>query len=363
MSQQLSIDDVHVLARGLDFIDEWKELLVESFHEFNEVKEITVVDSLSGYSDESTWQVSTQDQNGNSRIYAVKIGKRKRIENEYGKFNVAGGLALYGQLVTHEDLKFQSGSDWAMIRSSLAGTEPETLLEYLLTESSDDVGRILSKVFTTNNKWNENKSKDWIIYEEYYDRFLFEHFRLHGLNGHDRNAIPVSLERLSRRPEILYEELKAAQTIKLEDFIVDKHADGILTLCPRSVEGKDTTFRPKAKYILAKGQSVSGKHEDSRLNLYGQNPETRHELLKECIRGTALPGFNPRVRDKTFTSRRGAKLRFPDPIAHLQDLLNKKAQVWLALNHGDLNLQNILILREPEEGEDEASHVDSVLFD
>jgi hypothetical protein len=318
------------------FHEDWKTLLRAAFEKADW---IDVVNRLSGYSGAQTWSIRTQT-GPTSQFFVVKFDQPKFLDREYRKAtnDVTGG-ALFGNPVTPEGgIVSLPGIPWALMKSTLKGTaKSDTLLTLLRLEGAAHIERILRSVFTRDDRLRANIQPVLVSYGSYYDRLLPEHFRFEGLDGMDRNAYEIEATQLARDlANIEKAILPTRRNVHLQNFYLEKVKPEVWTLRPdHPVE--DRPPRLRVKYRPTPGQQPPSAADQPIPSLFGQNPKSRLDLLREYT-AEALSGA--RVTQKTISFR---KIRYPNPLYFLHELLRKQDELNMALIHGDLNLRNILV--------------------
>ncbi len=330
----------------VDFNDDWKKLLHVAFEKADW---IYVIKRLSGYSGAQTWSI--QPQTGpTSQLFVVKFDEPRFLQREYRKAtnDVTGG-ALFGNPITPEgEIVRIPGNRWALMKSTLKGMKnSDTLMDHLQIEGATYIERILRSVFTRDNRLPANIQKRTVSYSTYYDRLLPEHFRFDGLKGNDENAYKIEATQLQPRHIAVIEKdiLANGRNVELREFYLEKVKPTVWTLrTDRPTEHRPPRIR--IKYRPAEGQALPVEYDQPIPLLFGQNPQSRLDLL----RGYATDVLRITKTDrKTFAYR---NIKFPNPLYFLSELLSKPNELKITLIHGDLNLRNILIaIYKNEQGE------------
>lgn len=208
--------------------------------------------------------------------------------------------------------------------------EVQSYGEYVTSgKDEQEIIKVLNRIFLYGlAKVADVKVLDRISRPKYYDRLLPPHLHLTTIDATLSTATVLQAGKLD---QIDLSTLTVSEVVQLVGFKVHKRADDGLTLYD------DLSPKVDGAPIRLKLKGIQAAPGDELPALFAVITATRSELLDSFARD-ALSAFP--IHSDCFTAY---GCTFPNPIRHLQTLLAHRYGAKVAIMHGDLHLENILL--------------------
>ena len=275
----------------------------------------------------------------------VKIGPAYLIQKEAAAYEqfVKGSIAKAISLESAPDA--QPDRELAGLNYTLAGGDIDTIQsmgDYYQTAPDDDFYQLFERVLQVleDSWWSHIQSPPMLRLRAEYDLILPVNLLLKPIDpaiAAQEGCITLDAQAANLR------DISRGDYVHLRGFVVDKinHARQELSLnAPSgSPNAPSHAYRVRFKNLPGLAFYEGGKVVPS---IYGVVTETRQTMLKTQLETTLFQSINLDSDQLPFSS----ELTLPNPLLNYHKILDTPTRIRTSTIHGDLNLENILIIQD-----------------
>jgi hypothetical protein len=274
----------------------------------------------------------------------IKIAPVSLIEREYQAYQKHIRNKLSGAAeITNEPISLP-GSDWAGLCYHLVGSgifEIESLNSFCRHASVKDIWHVLEKRLFRRIAplWQFSHTSPQFNLQASYDRLLPVNLLLGPTS-----LPPGALYHLLSPDATPDHAFKQGDYVRLEGFVVteiDPHDRSATLNLPTSSDGMPVSYRLRLQPVDVPPPYQVNDVIDT---VEGVVTATRDDLLRAYARRALGLDYAEVVTARTLTLPGDSDTVLPNPLAVLRDMLGESRHVRIACIHGDLNMENILVV-------------------
>lgn len=307
---------------------EQQDLLTELFVDYYEV---ALIDKLEGgFSSAQVFVVRPMRTKEIAEIpNVIKVGPSDLIQKEYEAYHLFAHRRISKSVRLEEPVVFDKKRDVGALRYILAGEGVDSVksfAEFCRDATSDEISQIieekLSKIFQT--LWGSHQNNYSKRLSFYYDNWLPVNYKIKYISS----APPPPSTTLS--PDSFLQEIHENDLIEITNFVLEaKLPSGDILLNLPNSQSENQSYQ--SFRIMISGLPLTSNFTDP-----NSIPETFVGMVVETQKSFFSSFIEPM---DLFSSGKD----FPNPIDYLYKAKSMQLDFYTSPNHGDLNLQNILM--------------------
>ncbi len=348
MSQK-NLLEIRVHPRIKDVDEEIRQILRQMYHDNPYDKIVVQRQFTQGFSGSRVYLVQIRHRNGYLMIpQVVKIADHYQIEAEKDAYfrHVEGVLVSAVRVLDEAEI---SPSGLSALAYELVGVGPELPVMSLYQASNklpiDSFLGVLDKVFQLGHQWwRYNSVASLVEMQDDYDTILPVNLTLKQVSKSSAKVNQAGVVDLyAYQP--LPMELQAGDCVRLHGYEIVQREDDEVTLNWPQPRTETLPAYPASSRVRLIDVAFANQYtHDPRQPLLAQVEKTRHDIFCEQAKDVLGVG-EERLNEETLQVE-DLTAALVNPLCEYQALLYTPRTMDMALVHGDLNFENLLIINQ-----------------
>lgn len=322
-------------ARAIDLTPAQVALLQEAFADKTK---LMVEQRFNGYSGASLYLITCDGQ----APVVVKLDHPYHIRQEYAAYQqfVKSQLGLIAARIEQAPV-IQERHQMGLLVYTFMGRDPaqpaSSLFDYYQQQGGKATVAMLHLIFDYGKHWWSYHSPKRIFPYEEYDWLLPADVQLQVSAAHLPEDQLLQAQAINLA---MLRQLQPEQAVRLEGFQVIKVRPAALTLSTPAPPG----LLPAPPYLRLVGQLDTAYQPGELLASQVARVEATQFMRLAAYAAHSLPTLDPKQDYFLLEGR-----RYRNPLAALPELLDQPYETNYSIIHGDLNLQNIMVMAQREQ--------------